>query len=227
MVSPRRVTPRSDTLRAMFFKKFRKRLKIRFGPGGRRIIRLHDDLQGLIFVEESAWLFHAARGRKRIVEIGSFRGKSCVILACGAEAVEGRVTAIDPHQNLGSVDKTLYGQADADEFYSAIARHNVAHRVTKLKMTSAEALTRWKGEPIDLLWIDGDHSYEGIRFDLEKWSPLVRVGGIVAAHDYAHLEEVRRAWREVIESSGLWGPTGFVRSIAWAERRASAAGPDT
>jgi len=193
---------------------------VRFGPDGRRIIRLHDNLQGLIFVEESAWLFHQARGRKRIVEIGSYRGKSCVILALGAEDVNGRVTAIDPHMNLGSLDNTLYGQGDADEFYAAIARHNVAHRVTKLKMTSAEALSKWNNAEIDLLWIDGDHSYDGIRFDLEKWSPFVRPGGIIAAHDFAHLDDVRRAWRDVIESTGKWSPSGFVRSIAWAQRNA-------
>jgi predicted O-methyltransferase YrrM len=39
------------------------------------------------------------------------------------------------------------------------------------------------GEPLDALFIDGDHSYEGVRADFERYAPLVRGGGIVALHD--------------------------------------------
>ena len=39
------------------------------------------------------------------------------------------------------------------------------------------------GQPLDALFIDGDHSYEGVRADFERYAPLVRRGGIVALHD--------------------------------------------
>lgn len=39
------------------------------------------------------------------------------------------------------------------------------------------------GQPIDMLFIDGDHSYDGVRADWLTWSPLVRPGGTVAFHD--------------------------------------------
>jgi predicted O-methyltransferase YrrM len=39
------------------------------------------------------------------------------------------------------------------------------------------------GEPLDVLFIDGDHSYDGVRADFERYAPLVRSGGIVALHD--------------------------------------------
>jgi predicted O-methyltransferase YrrM len=39
------------------------------------------------------------------------------------------------------------------------------------------------GGMIDLLFIDGDHRYEGVRKDFEMYSPLVRKGGIIAFHD--------------------------------------------
>jgi predicted O-methyltransferase YrrM len=39
------------------------------------------------------------------------------------------------------------------------------------------------GNPLDVLFIDGDHSYEGVRADFEQYAPLVRPGGIVALHD--------------------------------------------
>jgi hypothetical protein len=37
---------------------------------------------------------------------------------------------------------------------------------------------------VDIIYIDGDHSYNGIKRDFEAWMPKVRVGGIVSGHDY-------------------------------------------
>jgi predicted O-methyltransferase YrrM len=66
------------------------------------------------------------------------------------------------------------------------------------------------GQPLDVLFIDGDHSYDGVRADFERYSPLVRSGGIVALHDVNEdfrtkhgIEtpsisgEVPRFWREL------------------------------
>jgi cephalosporin hydroxylase len=39
------------------------------------------------------------------------------------------------------------------------------------------------GNPLDVLFIDGDHSYDGVRADFERYAPLVRSRGIVALHD--------------------------------------------
>jgi predicted O-methyltransferase YrrM len=54
---------------------------------------------------------------------------------------------------------------------------------------------------LDLLFIDGDHSYQGVRHDFELYHPLVRPGGVVAFHDVAeHADrtcEVSRFWDEV------------------------------
>ncbi len=197
-------------------KRMLRRWRIRLGPDGRRILALHDDLEGLIFVEESAWLYRAARGQRRIVEIGSYRGKSCVLLALGSADVGGHVIAIDPHRNLGSHDRIAYGPDDHEAFLDATRRYGVADRLTKQTMTSREGREVYDGEPIDLLWIDGDHSYEGVKYDLSAWKGLVRAGGIVAVHDYSHHETVRRAWNEEITPDGRFGTRRIVRSIAWA-----------
>ncbi len=58
------------------------------------------------------------------------------------------------------------------------------------------------GRPIDFLFIDGDHLYEGVRNDYEMYAPLVRKGGVVAFHDIVkHPPEARcevdRFWNEV------------------------------
>jgi predicted O-methyltransferase YrrM len=56
--------------------------------------------------------------------------------------------------------------------------------------------------PLDFLFIDGDHSYDGVRADFETYAPLVRSGGIVAFHDIAKHPrqtkcEVDRFWNEI------------------------------
>jgi predicted O-methyltransferase YrrM len=66
-----------------------------------------------------------------------------------------------------------------------------------------------KDNKVDFLFIDADHSYEGVKKDFEMYSPLVRKGGIIAFHDiipdyYAKLEikpvfSVYKFWNEVKE----------------------------
>jgi predicted O-methyltransferase YrrM len=54
-----------------------------------------------------------------------------------------------------------------------------------LRTTGVEAANdpRVREEPIDFLFIDGDHSWEGLRGDWEAWSALISSTGIVALHD--------------------------------------------
>lgn len=53
------------------------------------------------------------------------------------------------------------------------------------------------GRRVDILFIDGDHSYEGMLADYNDYSPFVRSGGIIAVHDTYYLEAVGRAWRDL------------------------------
>lgn len=83
------------------------------------------------------------------------------------------------------------------------------------------------GGNIDFLFIDGDHSYEGVRADYELYSPLVRKGGLIAFHDICEHPpetgcEVRKFWYELIHPSNSlaahtiiseptnWGGIGFI-----------------
>jgi hypothetical protein len=88
------------------------------------------------------------------------------------------------------------------------------------------------GEPVDLLFIDGDHTYEGVKADYELYSPLVRPGGLVAFHDVCGhptmpFIEVDRFWatlpgeKEEFTSitcpGDMWGGIGVLRVPVDAE----------
>lgn len=205
------------------------RMRVMLGRGGGEIVRLHRDLEGMLALREAAWLYRAAADPRcrEIVEIGSYRGKSCVILARGSLSAGGPgacITAIDPHRVGRDSPRFEFRQCDREAFLRAIQVHGVAHLVNEVVATSCDALARWEGRAIDLLWIDGDHSEEAVRFDIEGWGRFVRVGGVIAAHDYKRrFPGVVRAWDDLIRARREWGPTRRVRSLVWA-RRVSAGG---
>jgi len=56
-------------------------------------------------------------------------------------------------------------------------------------------------QSLDALFIDGDHSYEGVKMDFETYGPLVGKGGMIAFHDIVENDnfrfQVHRFWKEV------------------------------
>ena len=196
-------------------------LRVRLAPSGGEICRLHNALEGLLAIQETRFLYRLAKDARTVVEIGSFRGKSCVLMLEGAKAhgnTDVRITCIDPHEptHFGA-----FKDEDHDAFEATIGAHGFTGRVNHLRMYSHDAIAGWDGTPIDVLWVDGDHSYEGAKTDFVDWAPFVRPGGVIAAHD-AYRERfpgVLEAWNEVIEASDDWGPTRRCRTIAWATKR--------
>jgi predicted O-methyltransferase YrrM len=62
------------------------------------------------------------------------------------------------------------------------------------------------GRPVDVLFIDGDHTYDGVRSDFEMYAPLVRSGGIIGFHDIVpgaaeNVGGVPDFWREIKDAS--------------------------
>jgi hypothetical protein len=63
---------------------------------------------------------------------------------------------------------------------------NYSNRARLIESDSIDAATLVEDGSLDLVFIDADHSYEGVRKDIEAWSPKVRKGGVIAGHDYGH-----------------------------------------
>lgn len=72
-----------------------------------------------------------------------------------------------------------------------------------------------------MLWIDGDHSYQGCKEDFELFSPYLMEGAVVALHDTLNAFEgpIRVFVEQILRGGDLFGPCGFVHSIAWSQYR--------
>jgi predicted O-methyltransferase YrrM len=115
-----------------------------------------------------------------IVEVGSYRGRSTSALAVGAG--DARVYAIEPHESFEGVLGGSFGPADRRAFFENLLRVGVVEKV-RLVNLSSEVVSKGWTRPVGLLWIDGDHTPEGVRRDFEAWEPFLRPGGTVAFHD--------------------------------------------
>ncbi len=121
-----------------------------------------------------------------IVEIGSFRGRSTIVLASAA-APGVEVVAIDPHagndRGPGEIDG-FDTEADDDHaiFMANLAEAGVSDRVRHVRAFSDDALGQVEGE-IDVLYIDGAHRYEPALADIRSWGHRVTRGGVMLIHD--------------------------------------------
>lgn len=162
-----------------------------------------------------------------VLEIGSHKGKSTVILArAAAFGNAGPVVAVDPLTSPSPTDPDLKGATSVlPEFRGNLRRAGVEDLVEFHAMTSAELAARWDpGRRIRLLWIDGDHTYEGARSDFEKFVPFLSHGAIVAFHDVLHrFEGPVRVFLESVLLSEQFGPVGLCGSIGWAQFLGAAA----
>lgn len=131
-----------------------------------------------------------------IVEIGVYKGITSHYLSLCDHI--GRIYAIDPWKNIkgyGDHKKMVHDIKIAnthgepinattwEELYQYVVQKLDPSRVTIFRNTSEEAAELIKGG-IDMIFIDGDHSYDAVTKDLELWVPKVKSGGVIAGHDY-------------------------------------------
>jgi hypothetical protein len=126
-----------------------------------------------------------------VVEIGSFLGKSSVLLA-GARKLRGSGTVhcVDPFDSSGDAFSIPYykaiesdtGNSLRDRFNAHMRDAGVENFVQVHQGTAESASDSWT-EPIDMLFLDGDQSPAGARSAYEHWARFLKAGGVIALHN--------------------------------------------
>lgn len=138
---------------------------------------------------------------KVIVEIGTYKGGTFFIW-CRSSPQLDLIVSIDlPSSYFGKSyaqhRAKLYREFLFDRPHTQAAfLHNDSHAPATLQQLQ----TILNQQPIDFLYIDGDHTYSGVKQDFEMYSPLVRKGGIVAFHDIitrTEQHDVHILWNEI------------------------------
>jgi len=137
-------------------------------------------------LEQGAWCLHGLALSMKAsvcVEIGSAAGQSaCYVGLALKQMGQGRLYAIDPHTVTAWNDPRA---VDSFEMMQGNLRmFKVEDYVEIIRDYSQNAAKNWT-LPIDLLFIDGDHTYEGVKHDWEAFSPHVKPFGVVVFHDTA------------------------------------------
>lgn len=163
-----------------------------------------DDVPGWLTREEGLALANLARG-KRVLEIGSYCGKSTVCLAQTADLV----VAVDPFDGRGT--PTPLGTRES--FERATQRYGVRDKIRVVVGTGAD-LTPEDG-PFDLAFIDGAHDYASVQADVGYAVARLAPGGLLAFHDYReHHGEFDGGWDAGVTQSVLELVSGGAQMLA-------------
>jgi len=169
------------------------------------------------YLAQSAWTEHtpfaawlvAAMAPRVLVELGTHRGVSYMAFCQAARRLPApaRCFAIDTWEGDG------HAGAYGNEVFDAVSAVNAARYPdisTLLRMRFSEALDRFEDGSVDLLHIDGFHTYEAVAEDFRTWLPKMSRRGVVLFHD----TEVRRddfgVWRLWEEVSGRYPSFAFL-----------------
>jgi predicted O-methyltransferase YrrM len=141
---------------------------------------LNSGIADLAF-DEAAYIYRlvAELPAATIAEIGRFKGGSTFLIASAMDDAS-ELWSYDIHVKLTNV---FSGEQLDDELREALVRYGLAERVHLIVADSRTA------EPpprqCDLVFVDGDHTYKGVRDDYEHWGGQVRPGGHLLFHDAA------------------------------------------
>lgn len=147
-------------------------------------------IHGLVWADELKTIFGLAQQMDSIVEVGCWKGKSTHALLSGCK---GQVTTVDNFRG-DSIETEEARLESQNGRIRDIFLRNVGHfkNLRLLEMDSNIASLMFHDNSVDMVFIDGDHSYEATKEDIRLWFPKCRK--LLCGHDYDDEHEgVRRA----------------------------------
>lgn len=166
---------------------------------------------------------------KNILEIGTARGGTLWAL-CQIASKKANIISLDmPGGQYGAMDY-IEGKEDLErlkDFASPEQKMHIIRQNSHSDSTFRKVKKILNQSKLDLLFIDGDHTYSGVKADWEMYSPLVREAGFIVFHDildqdelypgckvdefWKELKNQNETWEFIDPNGGVWGGIGIVK----------------
>jgi hypothetical protein len=134
----------------------------------------------------------------QVVEVGSWVGASSLAIAEMLDD-DDVLWCVDTWEGTSLNDPTgvVAKHYGSDALFQTWAKNTKDHpNCMPVRATSQDAAARWS-LPVDIIYIDGDHSYEAVKADIEAWSKHLVPDGVISGHDW-QMESVRKAVGECL-----------------------------
>jgi predicted O-methyltransferase YrrM len=172
-------------------------------------IELHG-VKGFLIPGDVSYLFNLATELPLggcYLEIGSWLGLSSIIVANGLIAslnFRARIFCVDTWR--GSPEHRGMGELEQDRLYSEFLENlrgaGVESLIEPMRGESRQVAQEWHGPGLDVIFIDGEHSFQACWEDISNWHPKLKPGGRLLGHDAAPGSEVERAVRHYCRDKG-------------------------
>ena len=180
-----------------------------------------DTVEGWLAPVEAKLLYNRAKeckGRGAIVEIGSWKGKSTICLARGSlDGNKTKIHAIDPHTGSTEHHEAFGKVWTFDEFQRNVRNAKVDHMISP-HVDFSHNVAKTFNEPVEFIFIDGLHEYEGVKMDFDDWQSKVVEGGYIAFHDSTCWDGVKQVVEEDVFKSRHFRHIKVAGSITCAQK---------
>jgi predicted O-methyltransferase YrrM len=168
---------------------------------------------GWLARDEAELLWQYAQQASLILEIGSYCGRSSRLLA-HALRPGARLFCCDPFVEDAAKEKALSPREIVADWCQAVCTSPAALSVSLLWMNEQQLFDSGWRPQLDLLYVDGDHSYEATFGAIQRWAPHASV---IALHDYQSIE--LPGVTKAADDYGLGKPIRWARHMAIFDRR--------
>jgi len=163
-------------------------------------------------LDHSYYLYYYASllpNNSRIVEIGTSYAESTICMGMGIRYKDSIILTIDPgmlsSEEVASrkdeLSKYEFQKSNLDKILLNIRGSGLEGYIAVIPDTSENVLKRWDSRSINMLYVDGSHTYKDVLVDC-RWMQYVKHGGVAVFDDW--MEPVEKAVREYVANYPEW-----------------------